>query len=155
MPESTTSPSFWFLGFWVSGCLGVWGSGFLGFWVSGFLGFWFSEFLGFWVSGCLGSRVFLGFSVSGRAPSVDAWKAEGLAWSAKYRARQQHVMARMNHHIHPVPNAESGGAGARGWGADYLARKTVPNRLGVLRRGAVGCYAHDDRCGGLRVKVWA
>ncbi len=61
MPESTTSPSFWFLGFWVSGCLGVWGSGFLGFWVSGFLGFWFSEFLGFWGSGVPGVSGFLGF----------------------------------------------------------------------------------------------
>ena len=38
----------------------------------------------------------------------EVWKAEGEQWKKSYEKRLQYVMARMNHHIHPVVNQETG-----------------------------------------------
>ena len=35
-------------------------------------------------------------------------EATGLVWKAEYMKRLQHCMSRMNHHIHPLVNAETG-----------------------------------------------
>ena len=37
----------------------------------------------------------------------EKWEAEGKSWRGQYEARLQHVMARMNHHIHPLVNAST------------------------------------------------
>ena len=42
------------------------------------------------------------------ATSRDEWEAEGERWRKFYDTRHQHVMARMNHHIHPVINEQTG-----------------------------------------------
>ena len=51
-------------------------------------------------------------------PSVDVlhslqlfgseWLQEGLAWERQYKERLQHTSSRMNHHIHPICNSETG-----------------------------------------------
>ena len=38
----------------------------------------------------------------------DAWKAEGEQWKESYNMRLQYVMSRMNHHIHPIVNHDTG-----------------------------------------------
>ena len=37
-----------------------------------------------------------------------SWLEEGKVWSTQYFSRLQHALSRMNHHIHPVINAETG-----------------------------------------------
>ena len=37
-----------------------------------------------------------------------AWLAEGSKWRTEYLRRQQHIMSRMNHHIHPIVNFDTG-----------------------------------------------
>ena len=54
-----------------------------------------------------------GTSLTGTAHSSPdlgnpAWLQDGVAWKKKYDQRLQHVMSRMNHHIHPVSNAVTG-----------------------------------------------
>ena len=39
---------------------------------------------------------------------MEAWRQEGLAWRTLYDQRHQHVMSRMNHHIHPLVNEHTG-----------------------------------------------
>ncbi len=39
---------------------------------------------------------------------TSAWLQEGAAWEKQYQERLQHTLSRMNHHIHPVVNAETG-----------------------------------------------
>jgi hypothetical protein len=39
---------------------------------------------------------------------VDAWRAKGKEWLLKYNARLQHALLHMNHHVHPLINAETG-----------------------------------------------
>ena len=39
---------------------------------------------------------------------TEAWYQEGLAWRMLYDQRHQHVMSRMNHHIHPLVNEHTG-----------------------------------------------
>ena len=38
----------------------------------------------------------------------EAWKAEGESWTKSYNMRLQYVMSRMNHHIHPIVNPNTG-----------------------------------------------
>ena len=38
--------------------------------------------------------------------SPDAMLAEGMYWDKQYKKRLQHVLSRMNHHIHPLCNPE-------------------------------------------------
>ena len=40
--------------------------------------------------------------------STDEWLQEGQEWATKYNVRRQHVMSRMNHHIHPLIDEKSG-----------------------------------------------
>ena len=39
---------------------------------------------------------------------VGAWTQEGVQWLAKRDARLQHVLSRMNHHIHPLVDEATG-----------------------------------------------
>ena len=38
----------------------------------------------------------------------EAWKAEGEQWKIFWNTRLQYVMSRMNHHIHPIVNQDTG-----------------------------------------------
>ena len=42
------------------------------------------------------------------AEALHQWEAEGAAWKAKRETRLQHVLSHMNHHVHPLVNAETG-----------------------------------------------
>ena len=39
---------------------------------------------------------------------VEEWRGEGKSWLQTRNQRVQHVLAHMNHHIHPVVNADTG-----------------------------------------------
>jgi hypothetical protein len=45
---------------------------------------------------------------AGTADAWQAWRAEETEWRSKRDTRLQHVLAHMNHHIHPVVNFETG-----------------------------------------------
>ena len=45
---------------------------------------------------------------TGMAEALQQWEAEGAAWKAKRETRLQHVLSHMNHHVHPLVNAETG-----------------------------------------------
>ena len=40
--------------------------------------------------------------------SIDTWLSEGAEWRQRYDSRLQHVLAHMNHHIHPVCDEDTG-----------------------------------------------
>ena len=40
--------------------------------------------------------------------AMEAWMEEGHEWKTHNADRLQHVLSRMNHHIHPIINAETG-----------------------------------------------
>jgi len=42
------------------------------------------------------------------ATSMEDWETEAQHWRQNYKARHQHVMARMNHHIHPLIDEKTG-----------------------------------------------
>ena len=42
------------------------------------------------------------------ALGTPAWQAEGEEWNRQYKNRLQHVLSRMNHHVHPIKNHETG-----------------------------------------------
>ena len=42
------------------------------------------------------------------ALGAPAWREEGEEWKRQYNNRLQHVLSRMNHHVHPIKNQETG-----------------------------------------------
>ena len=80
---------------------------------------------------------------------VAAWRKDGEEWHAKYSTRLQHALLHMNHHVHPVSNAETGerrvlaSCRPKGKGNECKANCPLDNEMTDVPLLVCGCIATE------------